>query len=104
MNERDEAGGIAFENIAGMLRRRLPLILTAVGVAVGAALVFSLFKDKEYTSSASMVLQSSGSDPLASPFASSATADQRTAATSLVLAARDVIAPRPATRLPPAGG
>jgi len=87
------------ETLLSVLRRRLGLILAAVAVTAGGALVLSLMENKKYSSSASMVLQAT-SDPLASPlFSSESTPDQRQAATNFVVAARDVIARRTINRL-----
>jgi tyrosine-protein kinase len=100
VSDRDQAGGMAFETLLGVLRRRLGLILLAVIVAAGGALGLSLLQDKEYSSSASMVLQASNSDPLRSLFVSPAsTPDERRAAADFVVAARGVIARRTARRL-----
>jgi tyrosine-protein kinase len=97
---RDQAGGMAFETLLSVLRRRLGLIVLAVMVAVGAALGLSLLQDKKYSSSASMVLQASNTDPLGSVFATPAsTPDERRAATDFVIAAKGVIARRTAKRL-----
>jgi capsular exopolysaccharide synthesis family protein len=97
MSNREQADGVGFEALWGILRRRLGLILAVVAMAAGGALVLSLLEDEKYSSSATLALQVSGSDQLGSPLA--ATADQREAATNFVIAARDVIARRTAKRL-----
>jgi tyrosine-protein kinase len=99
VNDRDQSRGMAFETLLAVLRRRLGLILLTVTVAAGGALGLSLLQDKEYSSSASMVLQAN-SDPLDSLLVSPAsTSDERRAATDFVVAAQGVISRRTAKRL-----
>src|SRR5688572_16698705 len=97
MNDRDQSRGTSLLSI---LRRRGDLILAVIVVAAGAALVFSLLQDKKYSSSASMALQPSNSDPLSSPLETSEPSpDQRQVIANGVVAARGVVVRRTAEQL-----
>ena len=97
VNGSNQQGG---PSLLEILRRRVDLILAVCVVAAGAALLFSLLQDKKYTSSASLALQASSTDPLSSPFdTSEPSPDQREVISDFVVASRDLIVRRTADRL-----
>jgi succinoglycan biosynthesis transport protein ExoP len=96
VKDRDRAGGMAFDTLLAVLRRRVGLILLAVIVAAGGALGLSLLQDKRYSATASILPQTADANQ---ELFGSPTTSPNQQAVNFGLATPDVIERRAARRL-----